>query len=175
MDHNPAVSMPLPASLVPRRGGWRPVLAGSLAAVLVAMAGGLLTEIGPWHLGLRKPFWQPPDWLFGPAWTLIFTLTVVAGVKAWNRAPDAAAQRLVILLFGVNGVLNVLWSALFFHLRRPDWALVEVVPLWLSILAPMVVLGRWSPASRWLLLPYLAWVSFAAVLNLAIFRLNAPF
>lgn len=158
-----------------RRKDWRPVIAAAAWAVTVAVAGGLLTEIGPWYRALAKPSWQPPDLLFGPAWTVIFALSATAGVRAWEASRDAAERRAVVAAFLVNGVLNVLWSLLFFKLRRPDWALIEVVPLLLSILALIVVCGRRSRVAGWLLAPYLAWVSFAAFLNLTIVRLNGPF
>jgi tryptophan-rich sensory protein len=145
------------------------------AAFCVAMLGGVLTDIGPWYAGLRKPAWQPPDALFGPAWTVIFTCTAIAAVRAWDAAVLPARRQALIALIAVNGVLNVLWTVLFFQWRRPDWALVEVVPLWLSVLALVVVLGRWSRRAGLLLLPYLAWVAFAARLNLELVRLNAPF
>lgn len=171
------------AAVGPARGGqgrprglrWGPVLVAALAAALVAVVGGLLTDLGPWYRGLAKPSWQPPDWLFGPAWTVIFTLTAAAGVRAWAAAPDAGGRRLVILLFAVNGVLNAAWSLLFFRLHRPDWALAEVAVLWLSILSLVVATGQYARLSAWLLLPYLAWVSFAGVLNAAVVRLNGPF
>lgn len=161
---------------VTRRGkDWRPVIAAAAWAVVVAMAGGLLTEIGPWYRALAKPDWQPPDWLFGPAWTLIFALSAAAGIRAWEASRDAAERRGVAVAFLVNGALNVLWSLLFFTLHRPDWALIEVVPLWLSVLAMAVICGRRARLAGWLLLPYLAWVAFAAYLNLTIVRLNGPF
>lgn len=154
---------------------WGPIVVAAGAAIFVAVAGLLLTPLGPWYYGLKKPRWQPPDWLFGPAWTLIFTLAATSGVLAWNAADTVAARRCVIVLFAVNGALNMGWSALFFTLRRPDWSLVEVVFLWLSIVALIAGLWRLSPLASLLLAPYLAWVSFASVLNLAIVRLNAPF
>lgn len=151
-----------------------PVVAGG-AAVVVAGLGGALTDIGPWYYALRKPSWQPPDWAFPVAWTAIFGLAAWAGARAWREAPSPADRRRVAWLFGVNGVLNAAWSGLFFKLRRPDWGLVEVVPLWLSVLALVVETGRRSRFTGALLAPYLVWVGFAAVLNLAIVRLNAPF
>jgi tryptophan-rich sensory protein len=154
---------------------YLPALVAGGGAVFVAVAGGALTEIGPWYRGLAKPSFQPPDWLFGPAWTLIFALSAWSAVTAWEAAPDDRARRWVIILFVANGALNVLWSLLFFKLRRPDWALVEVALLWASILVLIVVLGSWSRSAALMLAPYLAWVSFAAVLNWAIVRLNAPF
>lgn len=154
---------------------WKPVLLAALAALAVAGLGALMTDIGPWYRGLVKPPWQPPDALFGPVWTAIYALAAMAAVRAWEAAPSRAAREWMLALFALNGFLNVLWSLLFFRLRRPDWALWEVGALWLSVLALVVVLGRWSPRAGWLLAPYLAWVAFAAVLNLAVVRLNAPF
>jgi benzodiazapine receptor len=154
---------------------WKPVLVAAAAALAVATLGGLVTELGPWYQSLRKPAWQPPDWLFGPVWTLIFGLAALAGVIAWRHAPDRAARTRIIGLFALNAFLNLLWSVLFFRLHRPDWALAEVGLLWLSILALIVALAPHSKAASWLLVPYLGWVTFAAVLNLAIVRLNAPF
>jgi tryptophan-rich sensory protein len=154
---------------------WQPVLVAAAVALLVALVGGTMTDTGPWYQGLNKPSWQPPGWLFGPAWTLIFALTVLSAVRAWRAAPSANARLAVVALYCLNGVLNVLWSAVFFALRRPDQALVEVVFLWLSVLVPMLVVRRWSPAAAWLLLPYLAWVAFAGWLNLAVVRLNGPY
>jgi translocator protein len=158
-------------SLIPNRAD---VWVAAVATLLVAAAGGTLTQIGPWYFGLAKPSWQPPDWLFGPAWTTIFTLTAIAGVLAW-RGAQGGGRVLVVGAFALNAALNVGWSALFFYLRRPDWALVEVVPLWLSVALLMVVTRRYSAVAPWFLLPYLLWVGFAAYLNLTIVRLNAPF
>ncbi len=154
---------------------WKPVLLAALAALAVAGLGALMTDIGPWYRGLVKPPWQPPDALFGPVWTVIYALAAMAAVRAWEAAPSRAAREWMLALFALNGFLNVLWSLLFFRLRRPDWALWEVGALWLSVLALVVVLGRWSPRAGWLLVPYLAWVAFAAVLNLAVVQLNPPF
>lgn len=144
-------------------------------AVALLAAGGLATPIGPWYHALHKPPWQPPNWLFGPAWTVILGLAAWSGATAWVIAPDAATRQSVIILFAVNALFHFLWSPLFFALRRPDWALVEVVFLWGSLVALLV--GLW-PISRFaaeLILPYFVWVSFAAALNAAIVRLNGPF
>ncbi len=155
--------------------GRHPVLFAAGAALLVALLGGAATEIGPWYYGLLKPSWQPPDWLFAPVWTVIYALTAMAGVLAWNRIRNRERRLRVMGLFAVNALLNVLWSELFFTSKRPDWAVAEVVPFWLSILALMVVLWPISRNASWLLAPYLVWVLFAGVLNLAIVRLNGPF
>jgi tryptophan-rich sensory protein len=139
------------------------------------LAGAALSEIGPWYHGLNKPTWQPPDWLFGPAWATIFAFVTGGAILAWNAAPDHGAHVTLLVLFAVNGVLNIAWSFLFFKRRRPDWALIEVVPLWLSIAALAICLGRITPIAGWLMLPYLGWVAFAAFLNLTIVRLNHNF
>jgi benzodiazapine receptor len=154
---------------------WKPVLAAAAAALGVAVLGALSTDVGPWYRGLQQPPWKPPDALFGPAWTLIYAFAATAGVQAWRGARTRIERERVLLLFALNAFVNVLWSLLFFRLQRPDWALVEVGFLWGSIVLLIVVLGRLSRSAGWLLVPYLAWVSFAAVLNAAVVQLNGPF
>ena len=149
-------------------------LIAALLALLVAVLGGLATRLDAWYYSLKKPAWQPPDWLFGPVWTLIFACAATAGVIAWQAADEGQRWR-VGALFAVNGTLNVLWSVLFFLLKRPDWALLEVVALWLSVLAPMLAFLPFAPLASLLLLPYLLWVGFASLINLAVVRLNGPF
>ncbi|MBC7581176.1 MAG: tryptophan-rich sensory protein [Tardiphaga sp.] len=158
-----------------RESVWKPVLVAAAAGIAVAALGGTLTDIGPWYQNLKKPSWQPPDWLFGPAWTTIFALAVVSAVSAWRGARDRTRREWIIGLFALNGFLNVLWSTLFFALRRPDWALLEVGFLWLAIALPMAVFWRISKTATLCLVPYLLWVTFAAYLNLTVVRLNAPF
>lgn len=152
---------------------WKPILAAALAALAVAALGSTMTDIGPWYQSLRKPDWQPPDWLFGPAWTLIFGFAALSAAFAWRNAP--AVRHWTVALFALNGILNVLWSAMFFRFQRPDWAMAEVALLWLSILLLIVFLAGRSSVSSWLLVPYLAWVSFAAALDYEVVRLNGPF
>ncbi len=144
-------------------------------ALILGIGGGLLTTIGEWYYNLRKPRWQPPDWLFGPAWTIILGLAAWAFYRCWPAAEAAGESGLLIALYVANGMLHFLWSPLFFTVRRPDWALVEVPFLWLSVLALAIFLRDWDVLSSWLVVPYLAWVSFAAILNWAIVRLNKPF
>lgn len=161
--------------MIPRGSFWKPVLIAAAAAIFIAMLGGTLTDTGPWYQSLRKPAWQPPDWLFGPAWTLIFALATASAVHAWRNADSRAQREWVVALFALNGFLNVLWSTLFFALKRPDWALIEVALLWLSILLPILVFRSFAKPASLYLIPYLLWVSFAAFLNLTVVRLNAPF
>ena len=152
-----------------------PLGIASAVAIVVAIAGAVLTEIGPWYQGLKKPSWQPPDWAFGPVWTTIVVLTVIATALAWQAAEGTAARPLIFWALSINAILNIAWSGIFFKLRRPDWALAEVVLLWFSIVALIFALGSVSTLAGILLLPYLAWVSTASFLNLRIVQLNQPF
>lgn len=157
------------------RRRWTAIAAAGAVALLVAVLGGTITDIGPWYQNLKKPVWQPPDWLFGPAWTLIFALTALSAAVSWWNAQSGASRTWLVGLFVLNGILNLLWSWLFFALKRPDWALVEVVALWLSIVVLVIVVSGHTRTAGWLLVPYLAWVTFAGVLNLEIVDLNGPF
>ena len=154
---------------------WVQSIIAAVAASAVAATGAGLTRLGAWYYGLKKPFFQPPDWLFGPAWTTIFICCAIAGVWAWRRAQSTRQRLLILVLFAFNAVMNVSWSTLFFYLQRPDWALMQVGFLWLSIVVLMAFFWRWARHSSWLIAPYLVWVSFASVLNAAIVSLNAPF
>ena len=150
-----------------------PLLVSAAIAVIVLAVGGMATRIGPWYYGLRKPRWNPPNWLFGPMWTTIAALCAWSAALAWVRAPEAHGR--IVALFAVNATLHMAWSPLFFALRRPDWALLDVPLLWLSVLALVIGLAPISTLAAALLAPYLAWVGIAAALNLAIVRMNAPF
>lgn len=150
----------------------------ALAMVLsyaTAGIGAALTELGPWYFALKHPAWKPPDAAFGVIWSTIFTLCAFSGWLAWQAAGTPALRRRVAWLFGLNAVLNIVWSALYFKLQRPDWALFEVVFLWLSILALIVGLWRLSRWASLLLITYGVWVGIAAVLNWQTVLLNAPF
>lgn len=150
-----------------------PVIAAAIAwAVGLCLIGGLMTPRAEWYARLNKPSWQPPGWAFGPAWTIILGLAAWSAVIAWNAAAGPAEQRGILVLFAVNGLCHLAWSPLFFKAQRPDWALIEVVFLWASLVAMVVGLWPISVTAAMLILPYLAWVSFAAYLNLTIVRLN---
>ena len=154
---------------------WIVIAFAVLGVAVVAIAGGLMTEIGSWYESLRFPSWRPPNWLFGPAWTLIFALIATSAVIAWEAAPDGAARSRLLALFIVNGLLNIGWSPLFFKLRRPDWALAELCVFWLSVVALIAGIAGVSTKAAWIIAPYLAWVTFAGYLNWTMVRLNAPF
>lgn len=144
-------------------------------AIFLGIAGGLLTDVGPWYRNLRKPRLNPPDWLFGPAWAMILGLAALSATLAWEASDKEGERTFVIVLFAMNAVLHLLWSPLFFKLKRPDLALVEVVFLWASLLALVIGLAPISATAGLMIWPYLVWVSFAAWLNWQIVRLNRPF
>lgn len=150
-----------------------PAAWAAIAALLTAGLGGLATDLSPWYYALQQPAWKPPDWLFGPVWTLIYTLTATAGVLAWNACPTSLSRRRLLLAFGVNALLNIGWSWIFFTLRRPDWAFAEWALLFASVAGLVWQCGQHRRLAGALLLPYLAWVGFAGALNLAVVRLNA--
>ena len=152
-----------------------PIVIAATLATMVALVGGMITDIGPWYRGLTQPSWAPPDAAYGIAWTAIYALTAIAGVTAWLATPTWREREWLIGLFCLNGFLNILWSLLFFRLHRPDWALIEVMFLWLSVLALILLFWRRSVTAAVLLIPYLLWVTFAGYLNMTIVRLNGPF
>ena len=145
----------------------------SIAVCLGAAGlGSLLTTpaLGPWYAGLSKPRWTPPNWLFGPVWTILFIAMAIAAWLVWRKVGLTAAP---MQLFLVQLLLNVAWSVLFFRLRSPGLAFAEIVMVWLAILATLIEFWKAVPAAGCLLLPYLVWVSYAAALNFSIWRLNA--
>ncbi|MCM8556518.1 TspO/MBR family protein [Sphingomicrobium sediminis] len=152
-----------------------PIVVAGIAAFAVAALGGTITDLGAWYQALEKPSWSPPDALFPIAWTVIFALIAISAVSAWKNTPGTRQGDIVIGLFAFNGFLNILWSLIFFRMQRPDWAFAELLLLWLSVGALMLYCGRFSSLSRWLLLPYLGWVTFAGWLNWKIIELNGPF
>lgn len=147
-------------------------LAIFVAAVIVTGASGAIFRPGAWYEGLRKPRWTPPNWLFGPAWLALYVMIAAAGWRVVEAVGWSAAA-IPMAVFGAQLVLNFLWSALFFGLRRMDLAFVDVVALGLSIIACMLLFHPIDAAAAWLLVPYLAWVTFAAALNFAVWRLNS--
>jgi len=150
-------------------------LAICVGAVLLASAVGsfaTVRAIPTWYKGLAKPSFNPPEWLFGPAWTLLYLLMAVAAFLVWKQGFGAPGVKLALTVFLVQLVLNALWSVFFFGLHSPLAGLVDIVGLWLAIVATIILFFRVSVPAGVMLLPYIAWVSFAALLNAAILRLN---
>jgi tryptophan-rich sensory protein len=132
---------------------------------------GAVFKPGAWYEGLAKPPWRPPNWLFGPAWALLFLMIATAGWLVWGRAGFAGAS-LALSIYGVQLLLNAAWSGFFFGMRRMDLALADLCLLWLSILGCIITFWPIDERSAWLMVPYLAWVSFAGVLNWTMWRMN---
>jgi len=126
---------------------------------------------GEWYAQLNKPAWNPPSWLFGPVWTVLYVMMALAAWLVWRRGGFAAQRRPLVLFFSQLG-LNALWSPLFFGLRNPALAFVEILLLWCAILATLLAFWKVRSLAGILLAPYLAWVSFAAFLNFTLWRMN---
>jgi tryptophan-rich sensory protein len=138
--------------------------------LLMAVAGssGALFRPGPWYETLRKPGWTPPNWVFAPVWSALYLMIAIAGWLAWRGDPGGAA----VWFWGLQLVLNAVWSWLFFGRRRMDLALVDAVALWFSVAGFIAAASEVSPTAALLFLPYLAWVTVAAALNASVMRLN---
>lgn len=147
-------------------------LGGFLAACFLVATSGAFFRPGAWYDALRKPSWNPPNWLFAPAWTVLYITIAIAGWLVWRQASFSAATALPFTVYAVQLLLNAGWSALFFGLRRIDLALGEVTLMWLSIAATIALFAPISAAAAWLLVPYLMWVTFAGALNFKLWRLN---
>jgi benzodiazapine receptor len=128
-------------------------------------------QIPTWYAELARPSWNPPAWVFGPVWSVLYLLMAVAAWLVW-RERGLGQATLPLAIFMVQLALNTLWSVLFFGLHSPGAAAVEIVVLWLAIIATIVAFWRHSRLAAGLLVPYLMWVSFAAVLNWTIWQMN---
>ncbi len=159
--------------MMPTTPFYQALLAGAVFCVVLAIAGGLLTKLSPWYYALKQPAWKPPDWAFGPIWTLVFICLTIAIAYAWESATSFQRSTMLWAL-AANALLNVAWSALFFVMKKPALALAELVLFWLSIAVLILVLGNSSRTAAFLLLPYIGWVTIAGLLNFTIVRLNRP-
>lgn len=138
--------------------------------VAAASTGGIFSP-GSWYERLQKPSWRPPNFLFGPVWVVLYIMITIAGWRVW-QASTPEDWLLPMSVYGVHLIFNTAWSAVFFGLRRPDLALIDMALLWLSIVATIAVFAPIDSVGAWLLVPYLVWVSFAFSLNVEIWRLN---
>ena len=144
------------------------VLCLGLGSASGLLAGSATTE---WYNSLVKPVFQPPPWVFGPAWTLLYTLMGIALARVWNAA-DSPARSQALVIFAVQFLLNLLWSPVFFAMENPKAALVVIILMWGTILATIRAFGKIDKTAAYLLVPYLLWVSFASLLNASIVYLN---
>ena len=140
----------------------------------IGLIGGLATSAGVsgWYLTLAKPALNPPNWIFGPVWTLLYILMGVAAFFIWQRGLGDRKVRKSLIVYGVQLLLNLLWSIVFFGLHSPLWALVVIIFLWLFILLTIVEFYKQRPLAAYLLIPYILCVSFASYLNYMLWFLN---
>ncbi len=149
-----------------------------IGAVLVCnfagLLGALVTSTGPgsWYETLVKPSFNPPSWLFGPVWTLLYILMGISLYLVIMEGRKGHDVRLPLILFAIQLILNTLWSFAFFAMESPLTGLLVILSLWIFIVATMIVFYPVRKAATWLLVPYLLWVSFATVLNYALYILN---
>jgi tryptophan-rich sensory protein len=142
---------------------------------LAGVIGSLVTmpAIGGWYGGLKKPFFVPPSAWFGPVWFALYTLMGISAAIVAGRGPENPNVRNAMILFFTQLVLNVFWSVFFFGMKSPLLAFLEILVLWASIVTTTVLFFRIQKIAGWLLVPYVAWVAFAGVLNFSIYRLNS--
>lgn len=151
---------------------------GLISVILICqLAGGIgsfftTPAIPTWYADLAKPSFSPPNWLFGPVWILLYTLMGIAAYLIWKQGFNKKEIKIALAIFAIQLVLNVLWSVIFFGLRSPLFAFLEIIFLWIFVLLTLLSFYKISKPAGLLLLPYILWVSFAAILNLSIARLN---
>ncbi|WP_108660645.1 TspO/MBR family protein [Acuticoccus kandeliae] len=150
-----------------------PALLVFIAVNCAAAATGGIFRPGRWYETLRKPSWTPPNWLFGPAWSLLYAANAFAGYLVWQYGGPGDIT-VAMAFYALQLILNGCWSAIFFGMRRPDLAFGELIFLWLAILGTILTFWPLRTDAALLLLPYLAWVTFAGALNFAVWQLNAP-
>ncbi|RYZ23764.1 MAG: tryptophan-rich sensory protein [Chitinophagaceae bacterium] len=154
------------------RNGWKLALSLAIPQVVAAAAGAItVTATGSWYQQIQRPSWNPPGWVFGPVWTLLYVLMGIALYAVW-KSPDGPAKRRAIILWSVQLFLNFCWSLIFFGMHRIGAAFAEIVLLWIAILLTIFAFARISRPAAWMLVPYIAWVSFAAILTFTIWKLN---
>ncbi|MDK2974474.1 MAG: translocator protein [Methanofollis sp.] len=157
--------------------GLKKIVQLAAAIVVTTMAGVIgsvftTPNIPTWYAGLARSPLNPPPWVFGPVWTVLFVLMGVSLFLLWREGTGKKQVNTALMVFGLQLGLNVLWSALFFGLQSPFLGLIEIILLWFAILATILLAFRVSRPAAYLLVPYLAWVSFAAYLTWAVWVLN---
>ncbi len=136
--------------------------------------GGIFTaaEIQGWYVHLNNPSWNPPNWLFAPVWTSLYLLMGISLYLVWKTPANTDAKRWAVIIFIAQFVLNFLWSYIFFREHLMGWAFVEITVMWIAILCTIIAFSRINKTAAWLLVPYISWVSFAAILNYTVWQLN---
>ncbi len=149
-----------------------------IIAIVVSQLAGIIgaffttPSIPGWYADIVKPSFNPPAWVFGPVWTTLFALMGIAAFLVWKKGLERRDVKIALAIFLAQLILNTLWSILFFGMQSPSGAFIEILFLWSAIVATMITFYKISKPAAWLLLPYIAWVSFAAYLNFSIWMLN---
>lgn len=145
-----------------------------LIPVLVGAVAGLFTSSGvnSWYAIANKPWFNPPNWLFAPVWTVLYIMMGIAFFLIWRADSDKSIKQTAMIFFVAQLVLNFFWSLIFFKLQQTGWAFAEMSIMWLLILFTIIWFGKISSTASWLLVPYICWVSFALILNYSIWKLN---
>jgi translocator protein len=143
-----------------------PLLVGGTASFFTA------SGVDGWYAVANKPWFNPPNWIFAPVWTTLYIMIGIALFLVWKSDADKSIKQTAIILFAVQLTLNFFWSFIFFKMQQPGWAFAEIIVMWLMILLTIIWFGKISSTAAWLLVPYICWVSFASVLNYAIWKLN---
>ncbi len=151
-----------------------PLITSILVCQVAGILGSIFTApaIPVWYAGLKKPWFNPPGWVFGPAWIVLYTFMGIAAYLVWEVGIEKKEVRTALIVFAIQLILNSFWSILFFGLQSPFWALIEIIILWFFIVLTFLNFLKISSLAGYLFLPYLFWVSFATVLNFYIYRLN---
>lgn len=143
-----------------------------LGGVVLALGGVVTaTSVGTWYQGIAKPAFNPPDWVFGPVWTVLFLLMSVAAWRVWRRG-GLARRRREMALYGLQLALNLGWPVVFFGLRQIGWGVAEMIALFAAILWTALRFWRRDRVAGWLFIPYAAWVGFALILNASLWVMN---
>lgn len=150
------------------------IIISIIACIGLGAIGSIATSssIDTWYTTINKPSFNPPSWLFAPVWTILFALMGLAAAYVWDKGLDRKAVRSALILFGIQFLLNIAWSFLFFGAQNPTLAFIEILILWVFIFLTIRAFFKIKKLSGWLLVPYLLWVSFASILNFSIMMLN---
>lgn len=153
---------------------WWKLITSIVLVWIVAGLGSLFTasSVSTWFTTLAKPSFNPPSWLFGPGWTILYLMIGIALFLVWTTKANKVLKRKAYWIFGIQLVLNAMWSVAFFGAQNPALAFIIIVLLWISILLNIIEFYKIKKSAGYLLVPYILWVSFAAVLNFAIYWLN---
>jgi tryptophan-rich sensory protein len=177
--------MTVPSGKQPKTTAWLSYVAAAIPPFLAAFVGGAATgtTLDDWYNEVRKPRWNPPNWLFAPVWTTLFAFMGIASWRVWQKGREAREvgasdwqtspeSTQALKIYGIHLIFNTLWSVFFFGLRRIDLALVEIVGFWAMVTATLTHFYRIDRVAGLLMVPYLMWVSFAGLLNLRLWQLN---